>query len=225
MRAERGVSPCLLSQRIANCPTADTASDPASRVSKHSASRACRPSESAGPVPGGRRGWQGRVLRLLERWHVQHTSLAGWWPRTSTWPSQRQLIERYSMTPLLAAKQPNERQLGKGRRRSALLLVLVAVGTVLVNVCVVETSYAAVEVCQRMTIPAYFAPGATWTKAISGGSSVGIMIMNPHSGPGTSRDTSYATYVNSTKAAGVKVLGYVHTSYTHLRAHETVLDL
>jgi len=117
------------------------------------------------------------------------------------------------MTPLLAAKQPNDRQPGKGRRRNALLLVLVAVGTVLVNVCVVETSHAAVGVCQRMTIPAYFAPGATWTKAISGGSSVGIMIMNPNSGPGTSRDTSYATYVNSTKAAGVKVLGYVHTSY------------
>jgi hypothetical protein len=43
--------------------TADTASDPASRVSKHSASRACRPSGSAGP--GGTKGLAGTRLETL----------------------------------------------------------------------------------------------------------------------------------------------------------------
>jgi hypothetical protein len=99
------------------------------------------------------------------------------------------------------------------RRFCTLLLALVVAATVLTGTYMAGTSEAAVAVCQKMVIPAYFNPGAAWTQAISGGSSVGIMIMNPNSGPGTRRDASYAAYVNSAKATGVKVLGYVHTSY------------
>jgi hypothetical protein len=40
-----------------------------------------------------------------------------------------------------------------------------------------------------------------------------VAIMNPNSGPGASRDASYATGVKDLRAAGVVVLGYVTTGY------------
>ena len=39
------------------------------------------------------------------------------------------------------------------------------------------------------------------------------MIMNPNSGPGASQNPDYVAAVTRAKAAGIKVLGYVHTSY------------
>ncbi len=67
--------------------------------------------------------------------------------------------------------------------------------------------------CQRMFIPAYFYPGSLWNQATSGAPTVEIMVMNPASGPGTSQDQNYVNAVNNSLAAGIKVLGYVYTSY------------
>ncbi len=67
--------------------------------------------------------------------------------------------------------------------------------------------------CQKMFIPAYFYPGTLWTQAISSASKIFGMIMNPNSGPGTSVNSTYVNTVNSAKNAGIKVYGYVHTSY------------
>jgi hypothetical protein len=68
--------------------------------------------------------------------------------------------------------------------------------------------------CQKMLIPAYFYPGSLWTQATAGAPIVDVMIMNPASGPGASQNSDYVTAVNNAKAAGIKVIGYVHTSYS-----------
>lgn len=56
-------------------------------------------------------------------------------------------------------------------------------------------------------------PGCAWDAIDSGAPTVGLTIANPDSGPGAQRDPEYATQVMRTSAAGVAVLGYVHTSY------------
>ncbi len=71
---------------------------------------------------------------------------------------------------------------------------------------------------QQMAIPAYFnAVSPYWTQLQSGGPSgggrVGISVMNPGSGPGSRQSAAYVNTVNKTKAAGVRVLGYVYTKY------------
>lgn len=75
--------------------------------------------------------------------------------------------------------------------------------------------------CQGVAIPAYFYPGSLWTKAVSAAARTSIMIMNPNSGVGVSKDPQYASTVKAAQGAGVKVLGYVHTSYGD-RALDTV---
>lgn len=74
-------------------------------------------------------------------------------------------------------------------------------------------STARAAVCQKMFIPAYFYPGPLWDQATAGAPTVGTMIMNPASGPGASSNSDYVAAVNKALAAGVKVIGYVHTSY------------
>jgi hypothetical protein len=67
--------------------------------------------------------------------------------------------------------------------------------------------------CQRMAIPAYFAPGTLWNQAIAGAPRVRIMVMNPYNGPGAAFDSGYAAAVSNAQAAGIQVMGYVYTSY------------
>lgn len=85
--------------------------------------------------------------------------------------------------------------------------VIVALAAVLV-----VPAISAATVCQQMAIPAYFYPGTAWNKAISS-SAVDIMVMNPDSGVGSARNRDYVRVVNAARAAGVRVLGYVYTSY------------
>src|SRR5438445_2610080 len=40
-----------------------------------------------------------------------------------------------------------------------------------------------------------------------------IVILNPSSGPGTAPQASFTSAITAMKAAGIKVLGYVFTSY------------
>ncbi len=76
-----------------------------------------------------------------------------------------------------------------------------------------KSAGAKAVLCQKMLIPAYFYPGSLWTQATAGAPIVDVMIMNPASGPGTSQNSDYVAAVNNAKAAGIKVIGYVHTSY------------
>ncbi|MEH1841588.1 MAG: spherulation-specific family 4 protein [Nostoc sp.] len=72
---------------------------------------------------------------------------------------------------------------------------------------------ASAGLCQSISIPAYFYPGTYWQKATVAAPRVSVMIMNPNSGPGAAKNTDYVTAVKNAQAAGIKVIGYVHTSY------------
>lgn len=79
----------------------------------------------------------------------------------------------------------------------------------------VETRDAlpATATTQKMAVPSYFYPGAKWTQMEEAVPKVGVAIINPNSGPGASLDQAYADQVKKSQAAGLTVLGYVHTSY------------
>lgn len=66
-------------------------------------------------------------------------------------------------------------------------------------------------------IPLYTYPGSTWTQTEQVKSSYPgvpvVAIINPNNGPGSSSDSNYVSGVQQLQAAGVVVLGYVHTSY------------
>ncbi len=79
--------------------------------------------------------------------------------------------------------------------------------------CTVSTIQAQTNVCQSIAIPAYFYPGALWTQARNNAPKIKIMVMNPNSGSGTSSNPDYVTAVSQARAAGIKVVGYVYTSY------------
>ncbi|MEA3272154.1 MAG: spherulation-specific family 4 protein [Patescibacteria group bacterium] len=77
----------------------------------------------------------------------------------------------------------------------------------------VSSSKAALS--QKMFIPAYFYPGSLWEQAISRTPTVDVMVMNPNSGPGSNSNSDYVNAVSSAQSAGIKVIGYVHTSYSN----------
>lgn len=94
-----------------------------------------------------------------------------------------------------------------GVTAALLLLAFVAVSSVSHASPVVPT------VSERMAIPMYIDPGTAWTQADEGAPTVGILVMNPDSGPGTSQDAYYGNAVKAAQAKGMEVLGYVPTSY------------
>ncbi|MDP2308505.1 MAG: spherulation-specific family 4 protein [Pseudomonadota bacterium] len=79
--------------------------------------------------------------------------------------------------------------------------------------------------CSQIAIPSYFYPGSLWDQAVSGAPKVGILIANPDSGPGGSVDPEYVSAVTKAKAAGVRVIGYVYTSYGNRSAAEVKADI
>jgi len=66
----------------------------------------------------------------------------------------------------------------------------------------------------KLLVPLYTYPGASWDSVAAGAANVQtVAIINPNSGPGTGPDSSYDTYMAKLQAAGVEMIGYVHTSY------------
>ncbi len=70
----------------------------------------------------------------------------------------------------------------------------------------------------ELLVPAYFYPGfagSAWdqmTAAAAAGTPI-TAIMNPGSGPGTAANSDYVTAINTFRAAGGRVLGYVPSGY------------
>ncbi|MSU57387.1 MAG: PEP-CTERM sorting domain-containing protein [Pedosphaera sp.] len=63
-------------------------------------------------------------------------------------------------------------------------------------------------------VPAYFYPGSLWTSMNYAATRAPLIaILNPNSGPDTTQNPDYVAAVNSLRAAGGKVIGYVYTSY------------
>ena len=66
-----------------------------------------------------------------------------------------------------------------------------------------------------IVVPAYFYPGSLWTSMNWAAGRVPLVaILNPNSGPDTTQNPDYVSAVNSLRASGGKVIGYVSTSYT-----------
>lgn len=69
---------------------------------------------------------------------------------------------------------------------------------------------------QSVAVPAYFYPSfpdPLWSQMQSGVPTVAFAVMNPASGSGAASDPNYVSQVAAARAAGVKVLGYVTSSY------------
>jgi hypothetical protein len=69
-----------------------------------------------------------------------------------------------------------------------------------------------------IVVPAYFYPSgagaAAWAALTTTAPAIPLTaILNPASGPGTAVDPNYTTVVTNLRAAGGKVIAYVHTSY------------
>jgi hypothetical protein len=80
----------------------------------------------------------------------------------------------------------------------------------------------------EIVVPAYFypSPGSDWTDLNASASKVRITaIMNVFNGPGSSPDSNYVAAVNSFRAAGGRVIGYVHSSYTDRPLQQVLNDI
>jgi len=75
-------------------------------------------------------------------------------------------------------------------------------------------AFAARGAPMGVVVPAYFYPGGLWTSMNWAAGRVPLVaIMNPNSGPDTTQNPDYVAAVNSLRASGGKVIGYVSTSY------------
>ena len=80
----------------------------------------------------------------------------------------------------------------------------------------------------EIVVPAYFYPsgGSPWIKLNAAASKVPITaIMNPGNGPGNSVDSNYVSAVNSLRAAGGHVIGYVYSSYGARAQQQVIADI
>lgn len=78
---------------------------------------------------------------------------------------------------------------------------------------------------QHIAVPSYIYPGAAWAKIDVGAPTVGIAIINPGSGPGTSPDPLYQRQVREARAHGLRVLGYVATTYGNKDPHKVEAEI
>lgn len=80
-------------------------------------------------------------------------------------------------------------------------------------------------------VPAYFDPnvsggGQYWDRMIDAAASVPIIaIANPASGPGKKADPAYTPVLDRARKAGLKVVGYVSTSYAKRPRAEILADI
>jgi hypothetical protein len=73
-------------------------------------------------------------------------------------------------------------------------------------------------------VVSYFDPGSQWDQIEMGYPQVGLAIINPNSGPGMGKDPTFLAQVLHTQKVGIKVLGYVHTSYAGSQNHSRALS-
>lgn len=84
--------------------------------------------------------------------------------------------------------------------------------------------------CQTIAVPSYFYPCSSgnkcyWSLLNAAVPKVGLAIINPDSGPGSSADKNYVKQVKKTKKAGALVLGYVYTNYANRSLSDVEADI
>jgi hypothetical protein len=77
------------------------------------------------------------------------------------------------------------------------------------------TGQAWAAVCQSIAVPAYFYPNPTtyWDQSFAAAPTVGLMVVNPASGPGSTIDSNYANVIARGRDSGVGLYGYVASGY------------
>jgi hypothetical protein len=93
-------------------------------------------------------------------------------------------------------------------------MLLVVVLAILLTV--LPTACASLK--QVIAVPSYWYPctgGSTcdWDRVDVSSPPADIAIINPDSGPGASFNAAYLAQTQRSQAAGIRILGYVHTSY------------
>lgn len=86
-------------------------------------------------------------------------------------------------------------------------------GLLLIKVLAAITSFAAPL---GLMVPAYFSPAdvSYWDELNSAAKQVPlVVIINPDSGPGATRNETYVHVLSKLHQAGGKAIGYIHTSY------------
>jgi len=78
----------------------------------------------------------------------------------------------------------------------------------------------------RMAVPAYFdPPSAQWDQLIAGAPAIGMIVINPESGPGSARVQAYTDVIAQAQAAGIIMVGYVATSYGARPEADVIADI
>jgi hypothetical protein len=78
----------------------------------------------------------------------------------------------------------------------------------------------------RMAVPAYFdPPSPEWQRLIAGAPEIGMIVINPESGPGTARVQAYTDVIAQGQAAGIVMVGYVATSYGARPEADVIADI
>src|SRR5437899_3404393 len=67
----------------------------------------------------------------------------------------------------------------------------------------------------RIGIPLNADNPSDWNQGIGESPAVGMVVLNPFNGPGDSRNPEYASRSQQAQARGIRILGYVHTSYAN----------
>jgi hypothetical protein len=103
----------------------------------------------------------------------------------------------------------------RGLLPAVLSILLVVVPST--TIAGITNAFAATGSPSGVMIALYTYPGQTWDTVIqakNANPSVPIVaVINPASGPGGGQDSNYASGIQRMQAAGITVLGYVHTSY------------
>ena len=151
------------------------------------------------PAPGWRfRYWRSVLIRRYRPWHSRLTR------HYYSWHSR--------LTP----------------RRLLLVAATTAIAGIVIALPPVwsfVTGDSAVP-CQQLLVPAYFYPGANWTKAIRSRPVPDLMIFDiTSSGAGSAPNRVYQAEVKRAKIAGITVLGYADTDYGHRPAGAVEADV
>ncbi len=109
------------------------------------------------------------------------------------------------------------------RRLIAALAVVLVVAASAVAVGIVTGSRSG---CQEALVPAYFYPGAGWTRAITSKPPPSVMILDVTSlGAGSSPDRNYQATVKRAQDAGITIMGYSNTDYAKRPAAAVEADV
>jgi hypothetical protein len=101
-------------------------------------------------------------------------------------------------------------------RRSLRTTLAVATVAATVAAMLAATVTPAAAAPQSVAVPAYFYPifpDPLWTQMEDAVPTVAFAVMNPANGAGVAADANYTAQIAATRAAGVKILGYVYSSY------------